>query len=126
MWRAQNRRRSGPAARGSAEEAADEPPAGGLPRTRDGLVGSLLNLGDVAGAALEAGNGRGSRPRRRRGRAGWIAELLGGERSDPAEAVVRIPARSGARSRACARESVLTEVPRLAGMNGTAAEIAES
>jgi len=112
------------------------------------LVGSLLNLNAVAAAARGGGDievicaGL-------RGRfaiddaycAGRIAELLGGERSDAAEAAVRL-ARSFASAEEglsasenpehaglgddiawCARESVLDVVPRLARMEGSAAEI---
>ena len=113
------------------------------------LVGSLLNLDAVAAAARGGGDVEvvcaGVQ-----GRftiddaycAGRIAELLGGERSDAAEAAVRL-ARSfadaaGGAGRVreprstrcsaediawCARESVLEVVPRLARMDGAAAEI---
>jgi 2-phosphosulfolactate phosphatase len=112
------------------------------------LVGSLLNLEAVSAAARDgrdvevvcAGV---------QGRftiddaycAGRIAELLGGERSDAAEAAVRL-ARSFASAEEglgasgnpehalladdiawCARESVLDVVPRLAGLEGPAAEL---
>jgi 2-phosphosulfolactate phosphatase len=113
------------------------------------LVGSLLNLDAVAGAAREPGTDVEIVCAGVEGRftlddaycAGRIAELLGGERSDAAEAAVRI-ARSfaspeeGLRASEnpfhehlgediawCARESVLAVVPRLAGMDGSAAEI---
>jgi 2-phosphosulfolactate phosphatase len=112
------------------------------------LVGSLLNLDAVASEARDGGDVEvvcaGLR-----GRfgiddaycAGRIAELLGGERSDAAEAAVRL-ARSFADAEEalsasanpghthlgediawCARESVLDVVPRLARMEGAAAEI---
>ena len=112
------------------------------------LVGSLLNLEAVAGAARSGGDVEivcaGLQ-----GRftiddaycAGRIAELLGGERSDAAEAAVRL-ARSFAGPEEglstsenpehalltddiawCARESVLDVVPRLARMDGAVAEI---
>jgi phosphosulfolactate phosphohydrolase-like enzyme len=73
--------------------------------------------------------------------AGRIAELLDGERSDPAEAAVRLArsfasAEEGLRAAGnplhalldediawCARESVLAVAPRLARMQGPAAEI---
>lgn len=112
------------------------------------LVGSLLNLSAVAAAARGGGDievicaGL-------QGRftiddaycAGRIAELLGGERTDAAEAAMRL-ARSFASAEEglsasenpehaglgddiawCARESVLDVVPRLARMEGSAAEI---
>jgi 2-phosphosulfolactate phosphatase len=112
------------------------------------LVGSLLNLDAVAAAARGGGDVEvvcaGVQ-----GRftiddaycAGRIAELLGGERSDAAEAAVRL-ARSFAGAEEglgasgnpehalladdiawCARESVLDVVPRLARFEGPAAEI---
>jgi phosphosulfolactate phosphohydrolase-like enzyme len=73
--------------------------------------------------------------------AGRIARLVGGERSDAAEAAVRLAGSfasplEGLRASEnpfheqlgedlewCARESVLAVVPRLAGLNGAAAEI---
>jgi 2-phosphosulfolactate phosphatase len=113
------------------------------------LVGSLLNLEAVAAAAREevdveivcAGL---------QGRftiddaycAGRVAELLGGQLSDAAQAAVRIArsfpdaaaglnasenpehARLGDDVAWCARESVLDVVPRLVRMEGAAAEIA--
>ncbi|MGH3036089.1 MAG: 2-phosphosulfolactate phosphatase [Gaiellaceae bacterium] len=113
------------------------------------LVGSLLNLAAVA----EAARGTGSRVEvvcaGVDGRftlddaycAGRIAALLGGERSDAAEAAVRVAesfasaeealrAAENPRQEAlgddlawCARESVLAIVPRLARLEGSAAEI---
>jgi 2-phosphosulfolactate phosphatase len=112
------------------------------------LVGSLLNL-DAVAAATRAGGDVEVVCAGLQGRftiddaycAGRIAELLGGERSDAAEGAVRI-ARSftGAEEGLsasenpeharladdiawCARESVLDVVPRLARMEGPAAEI---
>jgi 2-phosphosulfolactate phosphatase len=112
------------------------------------LVGSLLNLDAVAGAAGGGGDVEvvcaGLQ-----GRftiddaycAGRIVELVGGERSDPAEAALRVArsypsaldglrasenpehARLGEDIAFCARESVLDVVPRLARMEGSAAEI---
>ncbi|MGH3007185.1 MAG: 2-phosphosulfolactate phosphatase [Gaiellaceae bacterium] len=113
------------------------------------LVGSLLNLDAVAATAREIGADVEVVCAGVEGRftlddaycAGRIAELLGGERSDAAEAAVRIArsfesALEGLRASEnpfheelgedvawCARESVLEVVPRLAGMNGSAAEI---
>jgi 2-phosphosulfolactate phosphatase len=112
------------------------------------LVGSLLNLEAVAAAARDGGDVEvvcaGVQ-----GRftiddaycAGRIAELLGDDRSDAAEAAVRL-ARSFASAQEglgasgnpehalladdiawCARESVLDVVPRLARLEGPAAEI---
>ena len=112
------------------------------------LLGSLLNLDAVAGAA----RGRGDVEvvcAGLEGRftiddayaAGRIAELLGGQRSDAAEAAVRIArsfpgpeeALSAARNPEhallgediawCARESVLDVVPRLSRLERAAAEI---
>jgi 2-phosphosulfolactate phosphatase len=112
------------------------------------LVGSLLNLDAVAGAAGGGGDVEvvcaGLQ-----GRftiddaycAGRIVELVGGERSDAAEAALRVArsypsaldglrasenpehARRGEDIAFCARESVLDVVPRLARMEGSAAEI---
>ena len=103
------------------------------------LIGSMLNLAAVATAAREGGDVEV-------GCAGLqgrftIDELLGGERSDAADAAVRL-ARSFAGAQEglsasgnpehasladdiawCAQESVLEVVPRLARMEGTAAEI---
>jgi 2-phosphosulfolactate phosphatase len=113
------------------------------------LVGSLLNLDAVVSAALEAGTDVEVVCAGVDGRftlddaycAGRIADLLAGERSDGAEAAVRIAgsfasALEGLRASEnpfhdelgedvdwCARENVLTVAPRLAGMNGFAAEI---
>ncbi|HEX2046105.1 MAG TPA: 2-phosphosulfolactate phosphatase [Gaiellaceae bacterium] len=114
------------------------------------LVGSLLNLEAVAAAARESPGGVEVVCAGVDGRftlddaycAGRIAELLGGGRSDAAEAAVRL-ARSfgsaleglrasetplyeelGADVEWCARESVLAVVPRLAGLRGAAAEVA--
>jgi 2-phosphosulfolactate phosphatase len=113
------------------------------------LVGSLLNLDAVVGAVLEAGTDVEVVCAGVDGRftlddaycAGRIAGLLGGERSDGAEAAVRIAGsfataleglhasenpfheKLGEDVDWCARESVLSVVPRLAGMNGSAAEI---
>jgi 2-phosphosulfolactate phosphatase len=112
------------------------------------LVGSLLNLDAVAEAAGGGGDVEvvcaGLQ-----GRftiddaycAGRIVELVGGERSDAAEAALRVArsypsaldglrasenpehARLGEDIAFCARESVLDVVPRLARMEGSAAEI---
>jgi 2-phosphosulfolactate phosphatase len=113
------------------------------------LVGSLLNLDAVVGAALEAGADVEVVCAGVDGRftlddaycAGRIAELLADERSDGAEAAVRIAgsfasALEGLRASEnpfheelgedvewCARENVHAVAPRLAGMNGSAAEI---
>ena len=113
------------------------------------LVGSLLNLDAVVSAALEAGTDVEVVCAGVDGRftlddaycAGRIADLLAGERSDGAEAAVRIAgsfasALEGLRASEnpfhdelgedvdwCACENVLTVAPRLAGMNGFAAEI---
>ena len=112
------------------------------------LVGSLLNL-EAVGAAARGGEDVEVVCAGVQGRftiddaycAGRIAELLGGRRSDAAEAAVRI-ARSfagpleglGASENPehallgediawCARESVLDVVPRLSRLEGAAAEI---
>jgi 2-phosphosulfolactate phosphatase len=112
------------------------------------LVGSLLNLDAVAAAARGRGDveivcagvdGRFTLDDAYC--AGRIAELVGGERTDSAEAAVRIArsfasAEEGLRASRnlhefvvehdldwCARESVLDVVPRLATMHGPAAEI---
>lgn len=113
------------------------------------LVGSLLNLEAVAEAARAGGEGVEVVCAGVEGRftlddaycAGRIAELVGGERSDAAEAAVRIArsfpsAEEGLRAAEnphqekilddiawCARESVLDVVPRLARLEGSAAEI---
>jgi 2-phosphosulfolactate phosphatase len=116
------------------------------------LVGSLLNLDAVAERAGAAGedveivcagvDGRFSLDDAYC--AGRIADLIGGERTDPAEAAVRIArsfasAEDGLRASKrqhefvvandlvwCAQESVATVVPRLASMQGSAAEIVAS
>jgi 2-phosphosulfolactate phosphatase len=116
------------------------------------LVGSLLNLEAVAARAGEGGGAVEVVCAGVDGRftlddaycAGRIAELLGGERSDAAEAAVRLarsfPSAEEALRAAenprlerigddlawCARESVLAVVPRLAGTEGPAAEIVPS
>lgn len=113
------------------------------------LVGSLLNLGAVAEAAQAARTDVEVVCAGVEGRftiddaycAGRIVELLGAERSDAAEAAVRIArsfptALEGLRASEnpfreqlgedvdwCAQENTLSVVPRLAGMNGAAAEI---
>lgn len=113
------------------------------------LVGSLLNLAAVADAARDAGDAVEVVCAGVDGRftlddaycAGRIAGLLGGERSDAAEAAVRLAgsfANAGEGLRAaenprqealgddlawCARESVLAVVPRLARLEAPAAEI---
>jgi 2-phosphosulfolactate phosphatase len=113
------------------------------------LVGSLLNLAAVAAAARERGGDVEIVCAGVEGRftlddaycAGRIAGLVGGERSDAAEAAVRLAGSfasplEGLRASEnpfheqlgedlewCARESVLAVVPRLAGRNGAAAEI---
>lgn len=113
------------------------------------LVGSLLNLEAVARAARERGDDVEVVCAGLQGRftlddaycAGRIAELVGGERTDAAEAAVRLArsfasAEDGLRACGnplhagieedlawCARESVLDVVPRLAGVDGAAVEI---
>jgi 2-phosphosulfolactate phosphatase len=113
------------------------------------LVGSLLNLEAVAAAARAEGGdvevvcaGLGGRFAIEDSYcAGRIAALLGGKRSDPAEAAVRLAgsfatAEEGLRASTnpehaklhediawCARESVLAVAPRLARLDGAAAEI---
>jgi 2-phosphosulfolactate phosphatase len=113
------------------------------------LVGSLLNLAAVADAARDPGAAVEVVCAGVDGRftlddaycAGRIAGLLGGERSDAAEAAVRLAgsfANAGEGLRAaenpsqealgddlawCARESVLAVVPRLARLEAPAAEI---
>lgn len=113
------------------------------------LVGSLLNLAAVADAARDAGDAVEVVCAGVDGRftlddaycAGRIAALLGGERSDAAEAAVRLAgsfANAGEGLRAaenprqealgddlawCARESMLAVVPRLARLEAPAAEI---
>jgi 2-phosphosulfolactate phosphatase len=112
------------------------------------LLGSLLNLDAVAGAARGKGDvevvcagleGRFTIDDAYA--AGRIAELLGGQRSDAAEAAVRIARSFSGPEEAlsaagnpehallgediawCARESVLDVVPRLSRLEGAAAEI---
>jgi 2-phosphosulfolactate phosphatase len=113
------------------------------------LVGSLLNLAAVADAVREAGADVEVVCAGVDGRftlddaycAGRTAALLGGERSDAAEAAVRLAgsfasaeeglqAAENPRQEAlgddlawCARESVLAVVPRLARLEAPAAEI---
>ena len=113
------------------------------------LLGSLLNLAAVADAAGDGGAAVEVVCAGVDGRftlddaycAGRIAALLGGERSDAAEAAVRLAgsfANAGEGLRAaenprqealgddlawCARESVLAIVPRLARLEAPAAEI---
>jgi 2-phosphosulfolactate phosphatase len=112
------------------------------------LVGSLLNLGAVA-AAARGGEDVEVVCAGLQGRftiddaycAGRIAELVGGQRSDAAEAAVRLArsfpsaldgigasenpehARLGEDVAFCARESVLDVVPRVARREGAAVEI---
>jgi 2-phosphosulfolactate phosphatase len=112
------------------------------------LVGSLLNLDAVAAAARGGGDVevvcaglQGRFTIEDAYCAGRIAELLGGKRSDAAEAAIRL-ARSFADAEEglsasgnpehaglaeditwCARESVLDVVPMLTRMEGSAAEI---
>jgi 2-phosphosulfolactate phosphatase len=119
------------------------------------LVASLLNLEAVVGAAQDEGEDvavfcagvKGAFALDDAYVAGRIAELLDGDRSDAAEAAVRLArsytsaeeafraSRSGrnlinhgpeleADIPFCARESVLDVVPQLVGMRGIAAEIA--
>lgn len=113
------------------------------------LVGSLLNLGAVAAAAppgvdveVVCAGLQGRFTIEDAYCAGRIAALLGGERSDAAEAAVRLaasfpsaeaglsasenPEHAGLREDIawCARESVLDVVPRLVRLDGEAAEIA--
>jgi len=117
------------------------------------LVGSLLNLGAVTAAARASGEDVTIVCAGREGGfvlddaycAGRMVELLDGERTDSAEAAVRLArsfagAEEGLAASAsaenlrvnglaadiawCARESVCDVVPRLAGVVGTAAEIA--
>ncbi len=113
------------------------------------LVGSLLNLGAVAAAARESGDDLEIVCAGLQGRftiedaycAGRLAELVGGTRSDAAEAAVRLArsfatAEEGLRASEnpehakldediswCARESVVDVVPRFARLEGPAAEI---
>jgi 2-phosphosulfolactate phosphatase len=113
------------------------------------LVGSLLNLESVVAAAAEAATDVEVVCAGVEGRftlddaycAGRIVERLGGERSDAAEAALRLArsfptALDGLRASEnpvhdrlghdvgwCAQENLVAVVPRLAGMNGAAAEI---
>ncbi|MCS7007754.1 MAG: 2-phosphosulfolactate phosphatase [Thermoleophilia bacterium] len=118
------------------------------------LVGSLLNLAAVVAAAREAGEdvlvlcaGVEGRPNLDDTYvAGRIVELLGGERTDAAEAAARLVSTWGGAEEAlrasrsarnllehapelepdiafCARESVLAVVPRLAARRGEIAEL---
>ena len=117
------------------------------------LIASLLNLAAVTEAARCPRRRRGDLLRRREGRVRAGRQLrrrthrrrLGGDRSDAAEAAVRLAASYATAEEArasrsgrnlinhgpeleadipyCARESVLTVVPRLVGMHGIAAEI---
>jgi 2-phosphosulfolactate phosphatase len=113
------------------------------------LVGSLLNLDGVARTARKPGGDVEVVCAGLEGRftlddaycAGRIADLVGGERTDAAEAAVRLASSFANAEEAlracrnplhagidediawCARESVLDVVPRLAHMDGTAAEI---
>lgn len=113
------------------------------------LVGSLLNLAAAAEAARGAGDAVEIVCAGVDGRftlddaycAGRLAELLGGERSDAAEAAVRLAASFASSEEAlraaenprlealgddvawCARESVLAVAPRLARLDGPAAEV---
>jgi 2-phosphosulfolactate phosphatase len=112
------------------------------------LLGSLLNLGAVAGAARERGEDvailcagfKGAFALDDAYCAGRIVQLLDAERSDAAIAAELVAdayptAAAGLNARTygpagleediafCARENVLDVVPRLSGMVGTAAEI---
>ncbi len=113
------------------------------------LVGSLLNLDAVARAARERAGDVEVVCAGLEGRftlddaycAGRIAELVGGRRTDAAEAAIRLArsfasAEEGLRAATnplhdrigddivwCARESVLDVAPRLARLDGAAAEI---
>jgi len=118
------------------------------------LIASLLNLEAVTEAAQEHGNDvaifcagvKGAFALDDTYVAGRIAALLSDDRSDAAEAAVRLAASYGSAEEAfrasrsgrnlinhgpeleadipyCARESVLTVVPRLDGMHGIAAQI---
>ena len=118
------------------------------------LAASLLNLEAVAAAAREKGSDVAIFCAGVEGEfalddaycAGRIAELLGGEASDAAQAAIRLAhsfprpeeglrASQSARNLVeagldadiewCARESVVPTVPRFAGMRGTAAEIVD-
>jgi 2-phosphosulfolactate phosphatase len=118
------------------------------------LIASLLNLGAVTEAAQSHGDDvavfcagvKGAFALDDAYVAGRVAEGLGLERSDAAEAAVRLASSYGSAEEAfrasrsgrnlinhgpeleadiawCARESLLEVVPRLAGMHGIAAEI---
>jgi 2-phosphosulfolactate phosphatase len=118
------------------------------------LVASLLNLGSVVEAAQSVGEDvavfcagvKGAFALDDAYVAGRIAELVDGERSDAAEAAVRLARSYGSAEEAfrasrsgrnlinhgpeleadipyCARESVLDVVPQLVGMQGVAAAI---
>ena len=120
---------------------------------RAGVAGCLLNLEAVVAAARDAGGEvvvvcagvLGELAMDDAYCAGRIAELLGGERTDAAEAAIRLAGsfRSGEEGlRAsqsarnllaaglesdiafCARESVLAVVPQVVGMRGPAVELA--
>jgi 2-phosphosulfolactate phosphatase len=116
------------------------------------LVGSLLNLDAVAAAAREGGGDVAVLCAGVEGRftlddaycAGRIVEAIGGERTDAAEAAVRVArsfatAEEGLRAAQnpfhaelgediawCARENVSAVVPRFGGMHGPAAELRRS
>jgi 2-phosphosulfolactate phosphatase len=116
------------------------------------LVGSLLNLAPVVEAAREAGGDvailcagvKGAFALDDAYCAGRIVELFGGQRTDSAEAALRLArsfptsldalqaSRSGGNLRAnglaadiawCARDGSCTAVPRFLGMSGVAAEV---
>ncbi len=116
------------------------------------VVGSLLNLDAVAAAAREGGGDVAVLCAGVEGRftlddtycAGRIVEAIGGERTDAAEAAVRVArsfatAEEGLRAAQnplhaelgediawCARENVSAVVPRFGGMHGPAAELRRS
>jgi 2-phosphosulfolactate phosphatase len=116
------------------------------------LVGALLNAGSVAQAARELGEDVVIVCAGVEGRftlddaycAGRIAALLGGARSDAAEAAVRLAGSFATAEEAlaasenphrdrieadipwCARESVFSVVPRFVGMHGPAAKVEKS
>jgi 2-phosphosulfolactate phosphatase len=113
------------------------------------LIGSLLNLAAIAAAAAERGEDAtvvcagvdGVFSLDDAYCAGRIAEALGGERTDAAEAAVRVAASFSTAEEAlraaqnprqegldediawCARENVSAVVPRFLGMRGPAAEV---
>jgi 2-phosphosulfolactate phosphatase len=111
----------------------------GAERCERVLIASLLNLDAVIEAARDHGDDvaifcagvKGSFALDDSYVAGRIASLLGGDRSDAAEAAVRLAASYSTAEEVlreadipyCARESVLDVVPRLVGMRGVAAEI---